>query len=45
MFFQHLRYEPRSLAVWGLLGLVIASLLMSLTFLQLHTSHSASIVP
>lgn len=39
MFFQHLRYEPRVLSTWGILGLVIASLLMSLTFLQLHTGH------
>lgn len=39
MFFQHLRYEPRSLSVWGIIGLVIASLLMSLTFLQLHGGH------
>ena len=36
MFYQHLKYEPRSLSSWVIIGLVIASLLMSLTFIQLH---------
>ncbi len=36
MFYQHLKYEPRSLSSWVIIGLVIASLLMSLSFLQLH---------
>lgn len=39
MFFQHLRYEPRALSTWGIIGLVMASLLMSLTFLQIHGGH------
>ena len=39
MFYQHLKYEPRSLSVWVILGLVIASILMSLTFVQLHVGH------
>jgi cytochrome c oxidase subunit 4 len=39
MFFQHLRYEPKALSTWGIIGLVIASLLMSLTFLQTHPGH------
>jgi len=39
MFYQHLRYEPRSLSTWVILGLVIASILMSLSFVQL-TFHS-----
>jgi len=36
LFYQHLKYEPRSLSSWVLVGLVIASLLMSLVFIQLH---------
>ena len=40
MFYQHLRYEPRSLSTWAILGIVIASILMSLTFVQL-TLHGA----
>jgi cytochrome c oxidase subunit IV len=36
LFYQHLKYEPRSLSSWVLIGLVIASLLMSLVFIQLH---------
>lgn len=43
MFYQHLRYEPRSLSTWAILGIVIASILMSLTFVQLtfHSYHTA----
>lgn len=36
LFYQHLKYEPKSLSSWVLVGLVIASLLMSLVFIQLH---------
>jgi uncharacterized membrane-anchored protein len=36
LFYQHLKYEPRSLSSWVLIGLVMASLLMSLVFIQLH---------
>jgi cytochrome c oxidase subunit 4 len=39
MFYQHLRYEPRSLSVWVIIGLVTASLLMGLSFVQLHVGH------
>jgi cytochrome c oxidase subunit IV len=39
MFYQHLKYEPRSLSSWVILGLVIASILMSLSFVQLHVTH------
>lgn len=39
MFYQHLKYEPRSLSTWVILGIVIASILMSLSFVQL-TYHS-----
>ncbi len=41
MFYQHLRYEPRSLSTWVILGLVIAFILMSLSFVQLtfHNFH------
>jgi len=39
MYYQHLKYEPRSLSIWVILGLVIASLLMSLSFVQLHVTH------
>jgi len=39
MFYQHLKYEPKSLSTWVLVGLVIASLLMSLSFIQLHVGH------
>ncbi len=35
MYYQHLRYEPKSLSTWVILGIVIASILMSLTFIQL----------
>ncbi len=44
MFYQHLRYEPRSLSTWVILGMVIASILMSLTFVQLsfHGFHYTS---
>ena len=34
-FYQHLKYEPRSLSSWVLIGLVMASLLMGLVFIQL----------
>jgi len=42
MFYQHLKYEPRSLSVWVILGIIIASILMSLTFVQLsfHSFHT-----
>jgi len=42
MFYQHLRYEPRSLSTWVILGIVIASILMSLSFVQLsyHSFHT-----
>ncbi len=36
LFYQHLKYEPRSLSSWVLIGLVMASMLMSLVFIQLH---------
>jgi cytochrome c oxidase subunit IV len=39
MFYQHLRYEPKSLSTWVIVGLVIASLLMGLSFVQLHVGH------
>jgi len=39
MFYQHLRYEPKSLSTWVIIGLVIASLLMGLSFVQLHVGH------
>ena len=39
MFYQHLKYEPRSLSSWVIIGLVIASLLMGLSFVQLHVGH------
>ena len=39
MFYQHLKYEPKSLSTWVILGIVIASILMSFSFLQL-TNHS-----
>jgi cytochrome c oxidase subunit 4 len=39
MYYQHLRYEPRSLSVWVIIGLVTASLLMGLSFVQLHVGH------
>ena len=39
MFYQHLKYEPRALSSWVIVGLVIASLLMGLSFLQLHVTH------
>lgn len=39
MFYQHLKYEPRSLSTWVVVGLVIASLLMALSFVQLHVTH------
>jgi len=44
MYYQHLKYEPRSLSVWIILGIVIASLLMSLSFVQLsyHSFHYGS---
>jgi cytochrome c oxidase subunit IV len=44
MFYQHLKYEPRSLSVWVILGIVIASILMSLSFVQLsfHSFHTTS---
>ncbi len=42
MYYQHLKYEPRSLSVWIILGIVIASILMSLSFVQLsyHSFHT-----
>ncbi len=39
MFYQHLKYEPKSLSSWVIMGLVIATLLMSLSFVQLHVTH------
>jgi cytochrome c oxidase subunit IV len=44
MFYQHLRYEPRSLSSWVILGIVMASILMSLSFVQLtyHSYHITS---
>lgn len=39
MFYQHLKYEPRSLSSWVIVGLVIASLLMGLSFVQIHVTH------
>ena len=39
MYYQHLRYEPKSLSTWVIIGLVIASLLMGLSFVQLHVGH------
>ncbi len=44
MYYQHLKYEPRSLSVWIILGIVIASILMSLSFVQLsyHSFHTTS---
>jgi cytochrome c oxidase subunit IV len=39
MYYQHLRYEPKSLSTWVIVGLVIASLLMGLSFVQLHVGH------
>ncbi len=39
MFYQHLKYEPRALSSWVIIGLVIASLLMGLSFVQLHVTH------
>ena len=39
LFYQHLKYEPRSLSVWVIIGLVTASLLMGLSFVQLHVGH------
>src|SRR2546422_3978681 len=39
MFYQHLKYEPKSLSSWVIIGLVIASLLMGLSFVQLHVGH------
>jgi cytochrome c oxidase subunit 4 len=35
-FFQHLKDEPRPLSTLLLVGLVIATALMSVSFLQLH---------
>jgi cytochrome c oxidase subunit IV len=44
MFYQHLRYEPKSLSTWVILGMVIASILMGLSFVQLtfHSYHTTS---
>ncbi len=39
MFYQHLKYEPKALSSWVIVGLVIASLLMGLSFVQLHVTH------
>lgn len=39
MYYQHLKYEPKSLSSWVIIGLVIASLLMGLSFVQLHVGH------
>jgi len=36
MYYQHLRYEPKSLSIWVIIGLTTASLLMGLSFVQLH---------
>src|SRR5207245_8879111 len=43
MFYQHLRYEPNSPSTRVIIGLVTASLLMGLRFVQLHVSHYSSI--
>ena len=40
LFFQDLKDEPKSLSSVLVLGLIIASLLMSITFLQLHPIHT-----
>jgi caa(3)-type oxidase subunit IV len=44
MFYQHLKYEAKSLSSWVILGLVIASILMSLSYIQLtyHSYHITS---
>jgi len=39
-FFQQLKDEPRSLSTLLLAGLVIASALLTITFLQLHPFHT-----
>lgn len=39
MFFQHLKDEPRSLSSLLLGGLVIATMLLIISFLQLHPVH------
>jgi caa(3)-type oxidase subunit IV len=39
-FFQQLKDEPRSLSAVLIVGLVIASALMAISFLQLHSFHS-----
>jgi len=39
-FFQQVKEEPRSLSILLLTGLVIASLLMIISFLQLHSFHT-----
>jgi heme/copper-type cytochrome/quinol oxidase subunit 4 len=39
MFFQHLKDEPRSLSSLLLGGLVIATMLLVISFLQLHPAH------
>ena len=39
-FFQQLKEEPRSLSTLLLAGLVIASALLTISFLQLHPFHS-----
>ena len=39
-FFQQLKDEPRSLSVVLLMGLIIASALMVISFLQLHPVHA-----
>ena len=38
-YFQQVKEEPRSLSMLLLIGLVIASLLMIISFLQLHPIH------
>ena len=39
-FFQQLKYEPRSLSTILLAGIVIASVLLAISFLQLHSLHA-----
>jgi Prokaryotic Cytochrome C oxidase subunit IV len=39
-YFQQVKEEPRSLSILLLTGVVIASLLMTISFLQLHPIHA-----
>ncbi len=40
MFFQHLKDEPKSLSSLLLMGLAIATMLLVISFLQLHPLHT-----